>query len=160
MNVIKEHKINNRKKGQVTFGSKHGGTWLFLASDKKNKWEKAMKVPGGLPVAEKIAEVVSASWLRTAAKDGLRDDQRIDWRARTMIDKLIKLRTLKDYDDDPEWWHNVEGDEPSVKMNFINQPPPAKGISAEDLEVEPAKVLHDAFAQTEGEVIGLETHAA
>jgi hypothetical protein len=135
MNVIKEHKINNRKKGQVTFGSKHGGQWLFEVSDRESgKWTKMMRVPGGLAGAEKIAETLSKSWLRTAGKK-LDCSTRIDAIARNKIDRLTKLKTLKDYTDEPEFWKNEvpsEGTE-SVPMNYVNQPRPSKGISAEDI---------------------------
>ena len=158
MNVIKEHKINNRKKGQVTFGSKHGGLWMFEVSDRQNKWQRAMKVPGGLTVAEKIADTISKSWLRTASKK-VSDSERIDWIARRKIDLLVKVRTLKDYQEEPEFWKNevpTEGAE-SVPMNYVNRP---KGISAEDIALEHTEAVNESDLQAEAEVNALEAVAS
>lgn len=138
MNVIKEHKINNRKRGQVTFGSKHGGQWLFEIADRESgRWMKMMKVRGGLAVAEKIAETIHKSWLRTAGRK-LEVHERIDNTARNKIDRLINLKTLKDYQNEPEFWKNevpAEGNE-TVPMNYVNRPQSLRGISAEDIAVE------------------------
>lgn len=126
MNLIKTYKIANRKKGQVTFGSRPGGVWEFEASDKESgKWNKSMKVRGGKEIAEKIATVAHESWLRTAGK-GLEAHNRIDARARRKIDYLTGLRTLKDWKGEPEWWTNC------VPVGA----PKLEGISAEDLEIQ------------------------
>lgn len=135
MNLIKEHKIANRKKGQVSFGSHHGGTWEFRVSDRESgAYTKIMKVRSGLKIAEKIAETLHLSWLRTAGKK-LDAAARIDGRARHKIDLLVKVRTLKDYTGEPEFWSNDPTDEPTVKMiNIHQQPEKPKGISEDDLK--------------------------
>lgn len=138
MNVIKEYNTAKKKKGNVTFGSIHGGRWSFRCSDKESgSIEKLMTVPGGRDVAEKIAEVISKSWLRTAGKK-LESAERIDARARKQIDHLTHLRTLADWKGEPEWWSNSAGAEPIINMIYINQQKPVEqpaGISAEDLHV-------------------------
>src|SRR5271170_2487494 len=99
MNIIKSYKVANKKKGQVVFGSQHGGRWHF----KIGKFEKIMKVPGGQKVAEKIAEAIHKAWLRTNGK-GLEDFQRVDGICQAAINRLIKLRTLVNWVPDIDWW--------------------------------------------------------
>lgn len=138
MNVIKEYNTAKKKKGNVTFGAAAGGRWNFRASDKESgAWTKIMKVRGGAPIAAKIAEVISKSWLRTAGKK-LDSAARLDAAARRAIDNLCQLRTLKDWDGETEWWTNalVAGQE-AVKIIYVNQQKPTApaGISPEDLGV-------------------------
>lgn len=125
MNTIKTYVIANRKKGQVIFGSQHGGKWIFKAA----KWMKITKVPGGQKVAEKIAEAIHKSLLRTAGKPVEDDSQRIDGTCRNIMNCLLKVRTLADYKDEPEWWSN-----PFKTPRKIVELP--EGISAEDLEID------------------------
>lgn len=134
MNVITEYNTAKKKKGNVTYGSLHAGRWVFRASDKNGAYEKIIRLSGGLPVAERIASIISAAWLRTA-NSKLSAPARIDAKARRMIDQLCEVRTLKDWDGEPEWWHNVTGEAPAVKMIFVNRSritPPAP-VSPEDL---------------------------
>lgn len=131
MNTIKTYKISNKKKGQVSFGSRHGGMWIFRIADRESgAYEKLMKVPGGLKIAEKIAETIHKSWLRTAGRN-VNSSSRIDGTARRKIDLLVRLRTLKDWKDEPEWWSNEVPTEPAVPMV-----PAVEGFSEKDLAAE------------------------
>ncbi len=137
MNVIKEYNTAKKKKGNVCYGALGGGRWVFRISDKESgAIEKIIRFSGGAEVAEKIAESISKSWLRTAGKKH-EASARIDGRCRRQIDHLRALRTISDWTDEPEWWHNDSNDEPAVKMVYVNQQPVA-GISAEDIAVEPS----------------------
>lgn len=144
MNAIKTYFIAKRKKGQVEYGSAHGGKWTFRVG----KYSKITKVAGGKPVADKIAEAFHKSWLRTDGKKVENDCERIDAICRRVIDRLIKVRTIADWKPDVDWWSNEPGDEPSVKMitpvNRSEETIPwhqaPKGIGAEDLVVDPPVV--------------------
>jgi hypothetical protein len=96
---------------------------------------------GGFEVAEKVALVISKSWLRTAGKK-IEVSGRLDGNARRMINTLVQLRTLKNWKSEPEWW-DTAGE--SVKQVYINQQPVVaskeKGISEVDLAVEIAPVV-------------------
>lgn len=136
MNVIKEYNTKKKQKGNVCYGSVHAGAWVFRCSDKESgAFEKIIRLRGGLEVAEKIALIISKSWLRTAGKK-LEASARLDRNARRQIDALCQIRTLKDWKGEPEWW-NTAGPE-SVKQVYINQRPvvAAEGISEADLAVE------------------------
>jgi hypothetical protein len=162
MNVIKEYNTAKKKKGNVSFGSVHAGRWVFRCSDKESgSLEKILRVPGGVEVATKIATAISKSWLRTAGKK-LASPSRLDAACRNAIDKLCKIRTLKDWDGETEWWTNAISE--GTKMIYVNRKPvvAAEGISAEDIAapvnpphvaeiwgpgVNAAEVLHEGFAQ-------------
>lgn len=135
MNTIKTYKIANRKKGQVEYGSRPGGTWKFRVG----KFIKITKVKGGRAVADKIAEAMHKSWLRTDGKIVKDDSERIDGICRSILDRLTKGRTLTDYKGEPEWWSNRCLTNPAVDMISPFREIP-KGISAEDLneDLEPA----------------------
>jgi len=137
MNVIKEYNTAKKQKGNVSFGAENGHRWNFRIADKESgAWTKIMKVPGGKAIAERIAEVISKSWTRTAGKK-LEAPDRLDGRARRQIDHLIKLRTIADWTGEPEWWSNDPTSEPAVAMVYVNQPKP-EGISPEDLATDTA----------------------
>jgi hypothetical protein len=135
MNVIKEYNTAKKQKGNVTFGAAHGARWNFRISDKESgAWTKIMRVPGGKEIAERIAEVISKSWKRTAGKK-MDSAARLDARARRQIDHLTGLQTLADWKGEPEWWSNDCTAESAVNMIYVNRPPeqvPA-GIGPEDL---------------------------
>ena len=135
MNVIKEYNTAKKKKGNVCFGSIRGGAWVFRCSDKESgSLEKIIRLRGGgLEVAERIALIISKSWLRTAGKN-LEAPSRLDRTARRMIGTLVQLRTLKDWTGEPEWW-STAGPE-GVKQVYINQQPVV--ASEEKSELVPA----------------------
>jgi hypothetical protein len=145
MKLIKTHKIANRKKGQVVFGSQPGGKWMFRVGG----YEKLTKVPGGLEIAERIAMAFHKSWLRTEGKPVKFVSDRIDGICHNTVDRLLKCRTLADYKPLNGSWDNpnpAHAAEPSVKMveppknhrskDTIPWHQAPKGISAEDLAVE------------------------
>jgi hypothetical protein len=145
MNAIKTYKIANRKKGQVEYGSRPGGVWEF----KIGKYTKMTKVPGGKKVAERIAEALHKSWIRTASKVVTNDLERIDATCRRVIDHLTAVRRLADWKPTNDWWSNATPDEPTVKMvtpanssgETVPWHLPPKGISAEDIKVENLPVV-------------------
>ena len=141
MNLIKTYFIAKRKKGQVEYGSMHGGRWVFRVG----KYEKITKVPGGKPVAEEIALALHKSWLRTDGKKVENDCERIDGTCRNTLGRLIKCITLADYKPLNASWDNptaAEGQtvnmvQPTKKhrsKEIIPWHQAPKGISAEDLE--------------------------
>lgn len=150
MKLIKTHKIANRKKGQVEFGSQPGGKWMF----KIGRYIKITKVPGGLKTAERIAEALHNSWLRTVGKVVVNDVERIDGVCRGVMERLLHMPSLADHKpvnaswDNPHaaWGQTVRMREPAKKFRKGVEPSwhlPPKGISAEDLEVTPAlPVIH------------------
>jgi hypothetical protein len=143
MKLIRTYKIANRKKGQVEYGSRAGGLWEF----KVGGYIKLTKVPGGKEVAERIAEAIHKSWLRTAGKPVSNASDRIDGTCRNVMERLIKCRTLADYKPVNASWDNpnrpADGQtvlmvEPTKKHRSKDtipwhQAPP--GISAEDLAI-------------------------
>lgn len=137
MNVIKEYNTAKKKKGNVAFGATGGARWNFRISDKESgAWTKIMRVSGGFEIAAKVADVISKSWIRTAGKK-LESFARIDAAARRQIDYLTGLRTLKDWEGEPEWWSNQSRGTPTVEMVYIKQrkaTPPAP-VSPEDLGI-------------------------
>lgn len=139
MNVIKEYNTAKKKKGNVSFGAAHGARWIFRAADKESgAWEKIMKVRGGRDVAERVADVISKSWLRTAGK-GLKSFERIDGKARRQIDVLCQVRTLKDYDGNPEWWSNEVPQTGQETVKMVSPQPAPAPFSVEDLIEDPAE---------------------
>jgi hypothetical protein len=140
MNLIKTHKIANRKKGQVEFGSQPGGKWMF----KLGRYIKITRVPGGLEVAERIAEALHKSWLRTDGKKVQNDIERIDGICRGVMDRLLRMPSLADHKPINASWDNPNT--PATGQDVVMVSPkrrakdtlswhlPPKGISAEDLE--------------------------
>lgn len=130
MNVIKEYNTAKKRKGNVCFGSIHAGAWVFRCSDKESgSFEKIIRIRGGIEMAEKIALVISKSWLRTAGKK-LNAPSRLDGTARRAIDNLCHLRTLKDWKDEPEWWANAIDE--SVKQVYFHRQPTARPVVASE----------------------------
>jgi len=141
MNLIKTYFIAKRKKGQVEYGSAHGGKWIF----RMGKYEKITKVPGGKAVTEEIATALHKSWLRTDGKKVANDCERVDGTCRNTLERLIKCRSLADYKPLNASWDNptaAEGQtvnmvQPTKKHRSKETIPwhqAPKGISAEDLE--------------------------
>lgn len=90
MNALKTYKVANRKKYQVEYGFVRG-QWNFRIGS----FTLMTKVKGGREVADQIAEVLHKAWHRS---------QSIDGAARTTINKLLKVRTLKDFRPDAIWF--------------------------------------------------------
>lgn len=145
MKLIKTHKIANKKKGMVEFGSMPGGKWMFNVGGMTRGYIKLTKVPGGGPVAEKIAEAIHKSWLRTEGKAVKNVCERIDAICRRTMDRLLRVPTLADYKPKNASWDNPNT--PAAGQDVAMLKPetrseetvpwhlPPKGISAEDLEV-------------------------
>lgn len=136
MNAIKTYKIANKKKFSVEFGYVVS-RWHFRIGD----FTLIEKVPGGLKVSEKIAEALHKAWHRCGKIDGT---------CRTVINRLLNVRTLADWKPDRDWWSNAGNDGDNVPMIYIKQKP-VKGFGPEDLTAEekPSEVLHNAFAQSD-----------
>ena|ERR1035437_828993 len=161
MNLIQTYFIAKRKKGQVEYGSRHGGLWVF----KMGKYEKITKVPGGRDVADEIALAFHKSWLRTADKKVVNDCERVDGICRNVLERLIKIRCLRDHKPINGSWDNpyvstgtdVVMVQPAKKFRKGTEPAwhlPTKGISAEDLalpvveaEADALKAVHAELAQ-------------
>jgi hypothetical protein len=142
MNLIKTYFIAKRKKGQVEYGSAHGGKWMF----RMGQYEKVTKVPGGKAVAEQIALALHKSWLRTDGKKVANDCERVDGTCRNTLERLIKCRTLADYKPINASWDNPHAAtgqsvlmvEPKKKFRKATEPKwrsLVNGIGPEDLEV-------------------------
>ena len=122
MNAIKTYKIANKKRGMVEFGYV-GSKWNF----KIGKIILMYRVPGGKEVAEKIAEALHKAILRAGKIDGT---------FRNVLTRLLKVKTLADWQPDRDWWSNEGTDGQNVPMVYIHQPA-VKGFGPEDLTVEP-----------------------
>jgi hypothetical protein len=147
MNLIQTYFVAKRKKGQVEYGSRHGGLWVF----RMGKYEKITKVPGGRAVADEIALAFHKSWLRTDGKKVANDCERVDGTCRNTLERLIKIRCLRDHKPANGSWDNptaATGTDvvmvaPAKKFRKGTEPSwhlPTKGISAEDLAVEAPKL--------------------
>ena len=153
MKLIKTHKIANHKKGQVVFGSQPGGKWMFQVG----RYTKLTKVPGGLETAERIAEALHKSWLRTDGKKVTNDCERIDGICRSVMERLLHVLTLADYRPRNGSWDNPN--QPATGQDIRMVEPKrrskevipwhlaSKGISAEDLEVETLKKVNAVAAK-------------
>ena len=141
INLIKTYFIEKKKKGQVEYGSMHGGRWVF----RMGQYQKITKVPGGKTVAEQIALALHKSWLRTDEKKVVNDCERVDGTCRNTLERLIKCRTLADYRPVNGSWdtmnvpsgQDVNMVEPKKKFRKSKEPAwrtRPQGISAEDLE--------------------------
>ena len=145
INLIKTYFIEKRKKGQVEYGSMHGGKWVF----RMGKYQKITKVPGGKAVAEQIALALHKSWLRTDGKKVENDCERLDGTCRNTLERLIKCRTLADYKPVNASWDNPSAAQGQT-VNMVEPPKRFRkgkepkwrsipmGFSAEDLADPPA----------------------
>lgn len=85
----KTYKFQNKKKFQVEYGYT-GGKWNFRIGS----FILMTKVPGGKPVADRISEALHKSWHRNG---------RIDTACRLVINRLLEVRTLKDWKPERHW---------------------------------------------------------
>lgn len=97
INAIKVYHVAKKKKFDVEFGFV-GGKWNFRIGS----FTLLTNVPGGRPVAEKIAEALHKSWHRNG---------KIDAACRLVINRLLAVKTISDWRPD-RYWNGLQLQDP------------------------------------------------
>lgn len=102
MNILakKVYHIKKKQKFAVEYGYT-GGKWNFRIGS----FILLTCVPGGRPIADRIAEALHKAWYR---------DGKIDVACRLVINRLLEVRTLKDWKPERHW-NGLQVQSPQVR---------------------------------------------
>jgi len=100
INAVKTYHVAKKRKFDVEYGYT-GGKWNFRVGS----FILLTHVPGGRPVADKIAEAMHKAWHRNG---------RIDGACRLVINRLLQVKTLADWKPD-RFWNGLQIQSPRVR---------------------------------------------